>query len=49
MSLEGPNRRINILPKIFKNTKSSIEDINLFLDYANNGFNYFENAKHFYR
>ena len=48
MSLEGPNRRINILPKIFKNTKSSIEDINLFLDYANNGFNYFENAKHFY-
>lgn len=39
---------INILPKIFKNSQNEIKDINIFLDFANNGFDYFENAKHFY-
>ena len=48
MKLGDPVRRINILPKIFKNSQNEIKDINIFLDFAHNGFNYFENAKHFY-
>lgn len=48
MTLGNPARRINILPKIFKNSQNEIKDINIFLDFAHNGFNYFENAKHFY-
>ena len=48
MKLGNPARRINILPKIFKNSQNEIKDINIFLDFAHDGFNYFENAKHFY-
>lgn len=46
--LEGPNVRINILPKIFENGVDW-EDTNIFLDYASgNKLDYFGNAKNFY-
>ena len=47
-NLEGPNVRINILPKIFENGVDW-EDTNIFLDYASgNKLDYFGNAKNFY-
>jgi len=48
VNLEGPNVRINILPKIFE--KGNVwEDTNIFLNYASgNKLDYFDNAKNFY-
>ena len=48
VKLEGPNVRINILPKVFKDNESW-ENTNLFLHYTSRGnLEYYENAKNFY-
>ena len=48
LKLEGPNVRINILPKMFENGVDW-EDTNIFLDFASgNKLDYFDNAKNFY-
>ena len=49
LSLTGPNVRINILPKIFKEDTSKWENIHVFLNYAmNDEFDFLENARHYY-
>jgi 5-methylcytosine-specific restriction endonuclease McrBC regulatory subunit McrC len=49
LSLTGPNVRINILPKIFKEGTSKWENIHVFLNYAmNDEFDFLENARHYY-
>ena len=48
INLEGPDVRINILPKMFENG-IDWENTNVFLDYASgNKLDYFDNAKNFY-
>jgi 5-methylcytosine-specific restriction enzyme subunit McrC len=49
LNLMGPDKRINILPKIFKDDASKWENIHIFLNYAmNNEFNFLESARHYY-
>ena len=49
LSLTGPNVRINILPKIFKDNANKWKDINIFVNYAmNDEFDFLENARHYY-
>ncbi len=49
INLEGPDVRVNILPKIFKDDKNKWENLYVFLNEAISGeLNYFENAKNFY-
>jgi len=48
VKLEGPDVRINILPKVFEN-QMSWKNTNIFLDYTSSGnLDYYENAKNFY-
>ncbi|MBT4325547.1 MAG: hypothetical protein HOD60_01375, partial [Candidatus Nitrosopelagicus sp.] len=48
INLEGPDVRINILPKMFENG-IDWENTNVFLDYASgNKLDYFDNAKNYY-
>ena len=49
LHLTGPNKRINILPKIFKNNDEKINDFNIFLDYSmNDELDFLESGKHYY-
>ena len=48
VKLEGPDVRINVLPKVFEDDVNW-EDTNIFLDYTSSGnLDYYENAKNFY-
>ena len=47
IKLEGPDVRINVLPKVFED--GTWEDTNIFLDYTSSGnLDYYEDAKNFY-
>lgn len=49
MNLEGPDVRINILPKIFRDDDQKWENLNLFLDYCTSDtVDYIDDAKNFY-
>ena len=49
LNLMGPKKRINILPKIFKDDASKWKNIHIFLNYVmNNEFNFLESARHYY-
>ena len=49
MTLEGPDVRLNILPKIFRDDNQKWQNLNLFLDYSTSDtLDYFNNAKNFY-
>ncbi len=48
IKLEGPDVRINVLPKVFEDDVNW-EDTNIFLDYTSSGnLDYYENAAHFF-
>ncbi len=48
LNLMGPNKRINILPKIFKDD-TKWKNIHVFLNYAmSNNFDFLESARHYY-
>ena len=49
LNLIGPNKRINILPKIFKDNANKWKNIHVFLDYAmSDNFDFLESARHYY-
>ena len=49
LNLIGPNKRINILPKIFKDNANKWKNIHVFLDYAmSDNFDSLESARHYY-
>ena len=49
LNLMGPNKRINILPKIFKDNANKWKNIHVFLDYAmSDNFDFLESARHYY-
>ena len=49
MNLEGPDVRINILPKIFRDDDQKWKNLYLFLDYCTSDtFDYIDDAKNFY-
>jgi len=49
LNLIGPNKRINILPKIFKDNTNKWKNIHVFLDYAmSDNFDFLESARHYY-
>ncbi|MBT4326527.1 MAG: hypothetical protein HOD60_06420 [Candidatus Nitrosopelagicus sp.] len=49
LNLIGPNKRINIFPKIFKDNANKWKNIHVFLDYAmSDNFDFLESARHYY-